>query len=353
VETSLSHDSSRRQAVFLSPALILGGLFVLVVVLFLLSLTLGSVAIPLEDILKILTGQAVTPDAWQNIVLKFRLPKTVTALLAGASLGVAGLLMQTFFRNPLADPAILGISSGASLGVALVVFSAGSGGGLLLAGLNASGDFLMVLAAATGAGIAMLLVLALARQVRNPITLLIVGLMFGYLTSAGVTLMMHFAVKERVQAYTNWTFGSFGGVTVSQLVWFVPFALVGLCGALVLAKSLNALLLGENYARSMGLNVRVARVAVVGVTAILTGAVTAFCGPIGFIGVAVPHIARNIMQTSDHRVLLPTTVLVGGLVAMVGALIAEVPNSQLVLPLNAVMALLGAPIVLWVILRGK
>lgn len=345
--------TSRRQAVFLSPFVIITLLFGVCILLLVLSLTLGSVHIPLDEVWRILTGEGSSRVAWDNIVLKFRLPKAITALLAGSALGISGLMMQTFFRNPLADPFILGISSGASLGVALVVLTAGTVGGVMLAGLGLSGDLLLVTAAAMGAGIAMMVVLLVARSVRNNMTLLILGLMFGYLTGAFVSLLMHFSMIERIQAYINWTFGSFSGVTWSQMVLFMPLILIGLGGALVLSKTLNALLLGEQYAQSMGLNVKQARLKVIVITAILTGVTTAFCGPIGFIGVAVPHIARNLLQTADHRWLTPATLLIGAIVALLASFIAELPGSQIVLPLNAVTALMGAPIVMSVILRQR
>jgi iron complex transport system permease protein len=351
VETSLITEKSKRQsAFFLSTSTILILLVVLLIALFFLSLVMGSVSIPLEDVLKVLTGQSASETAWTNIILKFRLPKATTAILAGSALGIAGLLMQTLFRNPLADPYILGVSSGASLGVALVVLGMGSGWSLMH--MSFGGDVLLISSAALGAGFAMLIAMFVARLVRNTTTLLIIGLMFGYITSAFVSLLMHFAISERIQAYMNWTFGSFGGVTVSQLGLLIPVIALTLLASFALVKPLNALLLGENYARSMGLNVVLARTGIIVITAILSGTITAFCGPIGFLGIAVPHIARNLFQTSDHRVLLPATVLIGAVVALVASFIAEMPNSNIVLPLNAVMALLGAPIVIWVILRG-
>lgn len=320
---------------------------------FLLVLAVGSVSIPLDQIISVLLGGEAERTAWTNIILKFRLPKALTAMLAGAALGVSGLLMQTFFRNPLAGPFVLGISSGASLGVALVVLSAGTVGGVLLAGLGLTGDLLLVLAAALGASLTLLIVLAAARRVDSSMTLLILGLMFGYLVSALVSLLLYFAVPERIQAYINWTFGSFGGVTWDQLPILAGAVVIGLIIALLLVKSLNALLLGEDYARSLGLNIQLTRLAIILATALLAGAVTAFCGPIGFIGLAVPHLCRSLLHTSDHRLLVPGTILMGGLVALIAALIAEVPGQAVLLPLNAVTALIGAPVVMLVILRQR
>lgn len=332
------------------PLLLLGLLLVLIAV-FLLALAVGSVSIPLDQIITVLLGGEADREAWANIILKFRLPKALTAVLAGAALSVSGLMMQTFFHNPLADPFILGISSGASLGVALVVLSTGTAGGVLLAGLGFTGDFGLALAAGGGAALTMLLVLFVSRHVRSTTTLLILGLMFGYMTSAIVSFLIYFTIPERVQSYINWGFGTFGGVTWNQLVILAPAVVAGLALAFLLAKPLNALLLGENYARSMGLNLGRARLGIVLITGALAGVVTAFCGPIGFIGVAVPHLCRSLLNSSDHRLLIPASCLLGGVVALLAALLAEVPGSSIVLPLNAVTALFGAPIVIRVILR--
>lgn len=320
---------------------------------FLLSLMTGSVNIPADQIIGVLLGGEADKTSWTNIILKFRLPKALTAMLAGAALSVSGLLMQTFFRNPLAGPFVLGISSGASLGAALVVLSAGTVGGALLAGFGLSGDFLLASAAALGAGSTMLVVLVIAGRVQNSMTLLILGLMMGYLVSAAVSLLLYFAIPQRIQAYISWTFGSFGGVTWNQMPLLAGGVLGGLLIALLLTKSLNALLLGEGYARSLGLNLTLTRIAIVSATALLAGTVTAFCGPIGFIGIAVPHLCRSLLSTSDHRLLLPGTILMGAIVALIAAILAEVPGNDLVLPLNAVTALLGAPVVMAVILRQR
>jgi iron complex transport system permease protein len=345
-------EEKTRLNLGLRPALLLvllGGL----IGMFLLSLAVGSVSIPLDQIVTVLLGGEAERASWTNIVLKFRLPKATTAMLAGAALGTGGLLMQTFFRNPLADPFVLGVSSGASLGVALVVLSAGTVGGALLAGFGLAGDLLLAGAAALGAGATMLVVITVASRVQSGMTLLILGLMMGYLVSAAVSLLLYFAIPERIQAYISWTFGSFSGVTWEQMPILAGGVLVGLAIALGLTKSLNALLLGEGYARSLGMNVSLTRVAIVSATAILAGTVTAFCGPIGFVGIAVPHLCRSLFSTSDHRVLLPGAMLMGAIVALVAALIAEVPGSSLILPLNAITALIGAPVVIAVILRRR
>jgi len=334
--------------------LVLLGLLLALAGVFLLSLTLGSVEIPLRDIARILVGEEPARQTWTTIVLKFRLPKAITATLAGAALAVAGLQMQTLFRNPLADPFVLGINSGASLGVALVVLSVGVAGvsaTSMLAGLGLLGNFGLTLAASLGAGLVLGLMLFVARRVPSTTTLLIMGLMVGYAAAALVSLLLYFSIAERIQAYINWTFGSFGGVTWSQLHALIPTVLLALAVAMTLAKPLNALLLGETYAQTMGLNVRRARLAIILSAAVLAGAVTAFCGPIGFLGIAVPHLARNLFRSSDHRLLLPACALLGALLALVADIIAQMPGTQTVLPLNAVTALIGAPVVAWVILR--
>ncbi len=321
---------------------------------FLLSLAMGSVSIPLREILTVLLGGEASKTSWTQIVLQFRLPKALTATLAGAALAVSGLQMQTLFRNPLAGPYVLGISAGASLGVALVVLVAGAAGGsLLLAGISPTGDLSLALAASLGAGLVLILVLLVARSVQNTMTLLILGLMFGYAASAVVSILLYFSIADRIQAYISWTFGSFGGVTWSQLRILAPAILLGLGLAHAMAKPLNALLLGETYARSLGLNVGLARVAIITSAALLAGVVTAFCGPIGFLGIAVPHLCRSLFDTSDHRVLLPGVTLLGGILALAADLVAQLPGSQITLPLNAVTALIGAPVVVWVILRQR
>lgn len=320
--------------------------------LLLLSLALGSASIPFDQIVTVLLSGEADQPAWTHIVLKFRLPKTLTAMFAGMALGVSGLLMQTYFRNPLAEPFVLGVSAGASLGVALVVLTAGAAGGALLAGLGLAGDLLMTVAAGLGAAMTMLLVLLVAVRIQSSVSLLILGLMFGYLVAAMVSLLLYFALPERIQAYINWTFGSFGGVTNAQLPVLAGIVLAGLLLSAALTKALNALLLGEDYARSLGANLKRTRIGIVLATALLVSAVTAFCGPIAFIGIAVPHLCRGLLASADHRLLLPGTCLAGACVALCASLIAELPGNNLVLPLNVVTALMGAPVVMLVVLRG-
>lgn len=315
---------------------------------FALSLSLGSVSIPTGEVINILLGGEPAKAAWGDILFKFRLPKALTAVLVGAALAVSGLQMQTLFRNPLADPFILGVSSGASLGVALIVLGTGAGAALsFVSGLNALGDFSLAAAASLGAGSVLGAVLLISRRVQNSVTLLVMGLMFGYLTNAVVSLLIYFSQPERVQAFSLWSAGSFGGVTWSQMRVFFPVAALGLSLAFALQKPLNALLLGDDYARSLGLNVRRARFWVIVSASLLAGVSTAFCGPIWFVGVAVPHLARALFRTADHRILLPASLLMGAAFALLADVIAQMPGSQHVLPLNVVLSLFGVPVILW------
>lgn len=330
--------------------ILLGGLLLVVVAL---NLTLGSVRIPLRDILRVLFRQPGVKDSWVIIIQDYRLPKIVTAILAGMALSASGLQMQTMFRNPLADPFILGINSGASLGVAIAIMGAGLAGGLFVPALNYVGDLGLITAASLGAGLVMGLILLVGRRVSNPTTLLILGLMFGHATSALVSLLIYFSAPEKVKAYSIWSYGAFTGVTWDQLQALFPVILIALVILAFMPKGLNALLLGEDYAKTMGLNVRRLRMLVLISASVLSGAITAFCGPIGFIGVAVPHIARNLFKTSNHKLLIPAVILIGAIVAVAADLIAQMPGSQFMLPINVVTSLFGAPFVLWIVLKRK
>ena len=349
-----THELSRTPTRALSqPRLRLTRLAVLTLIFlaaFAVNLALGSVNIPLKDVIVTLLGGEPERATWARIILMIRLPTALTATLTGAALAVSGLMMQTFFRNPLAGPFVIGISSGASLGVALVVLT---GGATLLATAGLGGTIGVALAASVGAGVVMILVLIVARRVESSMTLLIIGVMIGFATSAVVSILMYFSRPEQITTYIRWGFGSFGGVSWQTMPVFSAVIVVGLLLALGTGKSLNALLLGETYATSMGLNITRARLAIIVSSALLAGAVTAFCGPIGFIGLAVPHLCRGLFNTSDHRVLLPACVLMGGLVALIADMVAAMPgNMEFSLPLNAITALIGAPVVIWVILRG-
>ncbi|MEH2402913.1 iron ABC transporter permease [Nostoc sp.] len=318
---------------------------------FLLDLALGSVDIPINEVVKVLLGQEIEKATWANIILKFRLPKALTATLSGAALGVSGLQMQTLFRNPLAGPFVLGISSGASLGVALVLLTASATTPTLLADLGIISDFGLVIAASLGAASVLGMMLVVSRRVQDTMTLLILGLLFGYATSAIVSILLQFSSKERIQSYIMWTFGSFAGVTWRQLIVLIPVIVLSLFLAVLQSKSLNALLLGESYARSLGLTVQKTRFSIITSASILAGGITAFCGPIAFLGVAIPHLCRSLFNTSDHRILIPSVIIMGAILALFADLFSQLWVSQIVLPLNAVTALIGTPVVTWVILR--
>ena len=329
------------------------GLGFLLLVVFALSLSLGSVHIPVGDIVSVLLGGEGARASWATIVHAIRLPKAVTAMLAGAALSVSGLQMQTLFRNPLADPFVLGINSGASLGVALVVLSFGSVGSALMAGLGVLGDLSLAVAASLGAAVVLGCVLLISRKVQSVMTLLILGLMFGYATSAFVSVLLYFSIPEQIQAFIIWTFGSFGGVTWRQMWVLAPAIGLGLLLAFLTMKPLNALLLGEKYAQSMGVPVKGVRIFTLAGASILAGVTTAFCGPIAFLGLAVPHLCRSLLNTSDHRLLMPAVTILGATLALLADVIARMPGSQATLPLNAVTSLIGAPVVIWVILRRQ
>jgi iron complex transport system permease protein len=341
-------DTSRR-----SPGPLILGVGLLLAACFIASLVAGSISIPIGEIVTILSGGESTRPAWDQIILNLRLPRAITASMTGAALAMSGLQMQTLFRNPLAGPFVLGISSGASLGVALVVLASGAGASTLIAGLNTFGNFGLAAAASVGSGTVLGLVLSVSRRVENNMTLLILGLMFGYVSGAMVSVLIYFSASNAVQAYLIWTFGSFAGVTWSQLIVFAPLTLVGLLIGGLSTKALNALLLGETYATSLGLTVSRARFWILSSASLLAGVTTAFCGPIAFLGIAVPHLTRTLLNTSDHRILIPAVCIMGAIIALVSDLIARVPGSQITLPLNAVTAIIGAPVVVWIVLRRR
>lgn len=338
----------------LRPVVALGALTTLTLLGFALSIALGSVTIPLDQVLAILFGGDGERASWSVIVGEVRLPRAITALFAGAALGVAGLQMQTLLRNPLADPFVLGITSGASLGVALVVLGAGTSATALFGtSLGLGGDALIATAAIIGALAALAPVLAISARVNNPATVLIVGLMFGYAVQAFVTFLVVGTSFEQLQRWISWGFGSFTGVTWPQLWLFAPLLSVGIGLVVISTKQLNALLLGESYAQSMGLNARRMRFLILAGASVLAGVVTAFCGPIAFLGVAVPHIARALTGTSDHRVLVPAVILAGGALALFAQIVALIVGQGGMLPLNAVTSIIGAPIVVLVVLRSR
>ncbi|OHV01560.1 iron ABC transporter permease [Mycobacterium talmoniae] len=334
------------------PTVLLVTLAAGVAALALLGLVVGPVRVPLGETLRVLVGAAPADPRWQVVVHTLRLPRVCTAAAAGAGLGVAGLQMQTLFRNALADPYVLGVSSGASLGVALVVIGVGAGAGFT-AGLGAGDRAGVVLAAAAGAAAVLTVVLLLSRWVRSAATLLLIGVMVGAASTAIVSVLLIYADPQRIQQYLVWGLGSFAGTSWADLRLLLPLVAVGLAAAALTVRPLNALLLGEGYARSMGIDVARARLITVASASLLAGVTTAFCGPIAFLGLAVPHLARLALGTSDHRVLLPGVVLMGAAVALACGLVSQVPGSDAVLPINAVTALLGAPIVVVALLRSR
>lgn len=328
-------------------------LFFASLVFFVLNLLLGTVEIPVGAILRILLGDESVSEIWRNIILSSRVPQALTATVAGAGLAVSGLQMQTVFRNPLAGPSVLGISNGASLGVAFVVLLSGSLGGVALSRLGYLGDAAMSIAAIVGSLAVMALILYVSQKVKGNVTLLIIGVMIGYLATAIIGVLKFFSAEEDVKAYVVWGLGSFARVSGDQMTLFV-LLMVGLLPlSMLLSKTMNLLLLGDLYASNLGLNLRRARLLVISCSGILVAIVTAYCGPIMFIGLAVPHLCRALFQTSDHRILMPATMLAGACLALVCNLVARMPGFEGALPVNSVTALVGAPIIASVIFRRR
>ena len=328
-------------------------LIVLIPLLAIVNLGLGSVSIPISEVYKILLGEGSDSEVWTNIVLMTRLPQTLTAIACGAGLAVAGLEMQTVFHNPLAGPSVLGISSAASLGVAFVVLLSGTLGGGFMTQFGILGNTALTLAAIIGAMSVMAIIVYLSQRVHGNATLLIVGVMIGYIASAIIGVLKYFSSEEDIRAYVIWGLGSFARVTGGQVYVFVGLMAILLPLSMLLAKPLNMLLLGENYAVNLGLNIKRTRLLVISSAGILTAIVTAYCGPIMFLGLAVPHICRGLFRKSDHRILLPATVFCGADLALLCNLIARLPGFEGALPINSVTALIGAPVALWVLLQRK
>jgi iron complex transport system permease protein len=315
--------------------------------LFLINISIGSVSIPVGQILRVLLGRTIDNAVWQDIILDFRLTKALTCMLAGSALAIGGMQMQTLFRNPLAGPDMLGLSSGASLFVSLVFMAGVSSFSLV------SGSWSLALAACTGSSLMLLLVLAIAGKVKDNTSLLIVGLMIGAGTASFVSVLQFISRAEDQQYYLIWTFGSLGGLNWTEISILTLALLVGSLLLVINVKSLNAWLLGNNYAQSLGMNLKRSRILMILSTSILTGAVTAFCGPIAFVGLAVPHLIRLLFKTSDHRLLLPAVGMGGASLLLLCDCLAQVPGTRYILPINAVTALIGAPLVVWIILKGK
>jgi iron complex transport system permease protein len=341
-------DVTRRRGPRLGPAY--AALVALTVLLILVTLAWGTVGVPVDEVVRIVLGRSAGEDTWHTIVMDLRLPRAITAALVGAALGVSGLLMQTVFRNALADPFILGISSGASLGVAVVIFT-GAGASTLftLGGLLGNGT--LVVAAALGAAAVLALMLVLSAWTRDPMLVLLLGVIVGALLQGVVTIFVYFADQARTRAFVDWGFGSFQRVTWQEMPVFTVAILAGLVVAATATKPLNALLLGDRYARSMGVSVGRARLVILASASVLAGTVVAYAGPIAFLGIAIPHIARAVFASSDHRVLVPASILIGAALALLCGLLAEMPGTTVSLPVNAAAALVGTPVVLWVLLR--
>ena len=323
------------------------------IILFAVNLLLGSVYIPASAVADIIFNGSSDSEIWNNIIFKSRLPQAITAILAGAGLAISGLQMQTVFNNPLAGPSVLGISNGASLGVAFVVLLSGSIGGVALSHLGIMGEVAMTIAAIFGSLSVMALILYASQKIRGSVTLLIIGVMIGYVASAVIGVLKYFSVEEDIKAYVIWGLGSFSRVSGDHLNTFIILMCILLPLSFLQTKTLNLLLLGETYARNLGLNIRTARFMVIGSAGVLTAIVTAYCGPIIFLGLAVPHLCRAMFKTSDHRRLMPATMLAGSALALLCGVIARMPGFEGALPVNSVTSLIGAPVVISVLFRRR
>lgn len=321
------------------------------VLLLLLNISLGSVSIPVKEVFKSLTGGYSSKETWDYIILNYRLPKAFAAILVGMGLAISGLLMQTLFRNPLAGPDVLGLSSGASLGVATVILGAAFLPPVLASVLLSS--YGIILASSLGSFLVLMAVLSVSQSLRNTMAILIVGLMFGSLTSAIVGTLTYFSSAEQLQKFTFWSLGNLGNLSWSSIAILSICVATGLLLSLLNIKPLNALLLGENYARSLGMNYKKTRLIIILATSVLTGSITAFAGPIAFIGLAVPHIAKLVFQTSNHTILFWSTMLLGAIIMLICDSISQLPGSDITLPINAVTSMFGAPIVIWLLLRKR
>ncbi|NCT09262.1 MAG: iron ABC transporter permease [Flavobacteriia bacterium] len=326
-------------------------LSVLLIVLFFVNISLGSVMIPIQDIMAVLMGENASKESWEIIVLNFRIPKAITAVMVGSGLSVSGLLMQTLFRNPLAGPFVLGISSGASLGIAFLLLGSSLFGGFLVS--SSFTHWSLPIAASLGAFLVLSAVIIAANNVRNTMSILIIGLMFGSFTAAIISVLAYFSEASQIQQYVFWSFGSLGNLSWQELFIFAVFYFVGIIGIIPIIKPLNSLLLGENYAKSLGIHLQKTRNTILVITSILTGVITAFSGPIAFVGLAVPHVARMFFTTSNHKVLVPATLLLGAIILLICDIIAQLPTSEFTLPINAITALFGAPVVIWLLVRKK
>lgn len=326
-------------------------LWVVLLICFFINISLGSVAIPIKATINSLLGIEIDNSSWDYIIWNYRLPKAITAILVGSGLSLCGLLMQTLFRNPLAGPFVLGISSGASLAVALLIMGASFLPTWIA--VYVMTDVALVLFSGVGSFLVLAAVLLVATRVKDTMALLIIGLMFGSITSAVVSVLSYFTNAEKLQQYIFWSFGSLGNLSWNQLGLLLIVILIGVGLSVAALKSLNGLLLGENYARSMGVNIDVMRYVIIAATGLMAGAITAFAGPIAFIGLAVPHLTKQIFTTTDHKILLPAVAIYGAVLMLLCDTIAQLPNSANVLPINAITSIIGAPVVIWLLLRKR
>ena len=320
-----------------------------IMLLFVLNLVMGSVSIPLGDTVSILLGDHDVKPSWQFIIMQSRLPQALTASLCGSALAASGLMLQTAFRNPLAGPSVFGINSGAGLGVALVMLF--FGGSISAGSVNLTGFVAVLVAAFLGAMAVMAIIFFFSTIVRSHVMLLIIGIMIGYIANSAISLFNFFATDEGVKSYLVWGLGSFGGVPMRIMPWFALIIIIGLIGSLLLIKPLNALMLGDHYAENLGVHIIRTRNWLLIITGLLTAVTTAFCGPVAFIGLAVPHIARLLLKTDNHRSLLPATMLMGAAIALLCNLISFLPGENGIIPLNAITPLIGAPVIIYVILK--
>ena len=328
------------------------GLGILLMALFILNISLGSVSIPLSSVVDFILLRPPVDSSWYIIIEKFRLPKALTAILVGGGLGICGLQMQTLFRNPMAGPFILGISSGSGLGVALVIFL-GVEVGLLFELSGIARSWIMVFAAALGSFGVLLTVILASIRIKDSVTLLIIGLMIGAASSALISVLQYFSQATNIQAYMMWSFGSLGSLSWDELMIFSAIIIVGMIMSISLSKSLNALLLGANYAESMGVDLKIIRILILINSSLLAGTITAFCGPIAFFGLAMPHIARMLFNTTNHLLLTPLIILIGGILMLLFDTVSQLPGIEATLPINAVTALMGAPFVVYLLLRKR
>ncbi|CAL2094011.1 iron ABC transporter permease [Tenacibaculum sp. 190524A05c] len=324
---------------------------VLLLLTAMINVSIGSVSIPLKDIINSIFGGTVTKESWNTIIINYRLPKTITAILVGSGLSLCGLLMQTLFRNPLAGPFVLGISSGASLGVAIFLLGSGLLGNYVAYATITNWG--LPAAASIGSFFVLFAVIIAAKKVRNTMSILIIGLMFGSLASALISVLSYFSDAEQIKEFAFWSFGSLGNLTWLEICILLGIYGISFIGVLLSIKPLNSFLLGESYAKSLGINTKKSRQIILLITSLLTGSITAFAGPIAFVGLAVPHITKLIFKTSNHKILLPAVAIVGGIILLICDSIAQMPGNEFTLPINAITSLFGAPVVIWLLVRKK